>query len=78
VAYYRKHRPVSGGTGESHGNLSQVNRCCDPDSNRGPAECCFISLTLDQWSSTWSALTEGGKRKHLMGYVKLKKENIIS
>jgi hypothetical protein len=32
---------------------------------------------LDQWYSTWGTRTPGGTRRHLKGYVKLKKINIL-
>jgi hypothetical protein len=36
----------------------------------------LFSGELDQWYSTWGTRTPGGTRRHLKGYVKLKKTEI--
>jgi hypothetical protein len=41
-----------------------------------PHLCCFGYFLIDQWSSTWGARTPGGTRRHIRGYVKLRKDII--
>ena len=40
-----------------------------------PFQCRIEPVALKQWYSTWGTRTSGGTRRHLRGYVKLKKKD---
>jgi hypothetical protein len=52
-------------------DLSQDRRCSGRESKRVPRE-----WSLEIWFPTWGTRTPGGTRRHLRGYVKLKKDII--